>query len=244
MTFFLRVTMRPGGIIALRALPQSKMRTALRYVPPTTLIGAIAYPLLNMIGNRSETLYEGKTFRSSASSVLGLFLWITVKTSGRPKLYGSLLRINTIYRGKVQSAVTSLPLAVMYGENDPTITAIYLIDEKALEESVYSLKDIERAAWGITRLGSRESIVSVEDVQTGRTDVIKAEVADTSYAFPFKGLEVNGRGTLQLVVDWRYGIGDYSKAKRMAMFYPEGSVRVNGQLKIAEIDGEVIVLAS
>ena len=243
MTLFLKVHIRPSGIMALRSLPQSKMRTALRYVPPTTLIGAIAYPLFHVVGNRAETAYEGKTFRSKAESVIGLFEWATVKTQGKPKLYGSLLKINTVYRGKAQSAVTSFPFAVLYGEGDYSMTAVYLISEEALSESTYSLRDVERAAWGITRLGSRESVVSVEEVTSGKTEVRDANETTTAYAFPFNGFNVSGRGTLQSVVDWRSGIGDYSKAKRVVMFYPEGTVTVRGELSVAEVNGEVVVLA-
>ncbi|GAB6102022.1 type I-A CRISPR-associated protein Cas5a [Thermococcus atlanticus] len=243
MTLFLKVTLRPSGIIALRALPQSKMRTALRYVPPTTLIGAIAYPLLHVSGDRGETRYEGRIFRSNAESVLNLFEWVTVKTEGKPKLYGSLLKINTVYRGKVQSAVTSFPFAVLYGEPDYSLTALYLINEETLSESIYSFKDVERAAWGITRLGSRESVASVENVKSGKAEVHEVEKAETAYAFPFKGIEVHGNGTLQSVVDWRSGMGDYSKAKRIVMFYPEGILEVRGRLSIAKLDGEVVILA-
>ncbi|WP_366078457.1 type I-A CRISPR-associated protein Cas5a [Thermococcus sp.] len=241
----MKVTMRPTGIVALRALPQSKMRTALRYVPPTTLIGAIAYPLLHIAGDRSETVYKGKTFRSTAERVLGLFDWVTVKTLGKPRLQGALLKINTIYWKKkiCQSAVTSFPFAVMYGTKEFTVTAVYLINEDALERSTYTMKDIERAAWGITRLGSRESVVSVEGVESGRTKIVKSQIAETAYAFPFRGLEVEGKGTLQSVVDWSSGIGDYSKASRLVMFYPEGIVRVRGRLRTAKIGEEVVVLA-
>lgn len=243
MTLFLKVQLRPTGIIALRALPQSKMRTALRYVPPTTLIGAISYPLLHISDDRGETIYEKKTFKSKAESVIGLFKWVTIKTEGRPKLYGSLLKINTIYRGKVQSAVTSFPFAVFYGESTNSLTAAYFVDEDALSESTYSAKDLERAAWGITRLGSRESIVSVEDVKMGKAVFREANKVRTAYAFPFKGVNVHGKGTLQAVVDWRLGIGDYSNAKRMVMFYPEETVEVEGGLSIVELDGEVVILA-
>ncbi|KUK16991.1 type I-A CRISPR-associated protein Cas5a [Thermococcus sibiricus] len=243
LTLFLKVHLRPTGIIALRALPQSKMRTALRYVPPTTLIGAIAYPLLHISGDRGETIYEKKTFKSKAESIMGLFKWVTVKTEGRPKLYGSLLKINTIYRGKVQSAVTSFPFAVLYGESNDSLTAVYLVNEDVLSESIYNKKDLERAAWGITRLGSRESIVSVEDVEKGKARLRETDRARTAYAFPFKGVNVRGKGTLQAVVDWRSGIGDYSNAKRIVMFYPEETVEVQGRLSIAELDGEVVILA-
>lgn len=243
LPLFLKVQLRPTGIIALRALPQSKMRTALRYVPPTTLIGAIAYPLLHISGDRGETTYEKKNFKSKAESVMSLFKWATIKVEGKPKLYGSLLKINTIYRGKVQSAVTSFPFAVLYGEFDGSLTAAYLIDEDALSKSTYTPKDLERAAWGITRLGSRESIVSVEEVKMGKTVFRERDKVRTAYAFPFKGVHVQGKGTLQTVVDWRSGIGDYSNAKRMVMFYPEGTVEVRGKFSTAEIDEEVIVLA-
>ncbi|WP_232462877.1 type I-A CRISPR-associated protein Cas5a [Thermococcus sp. P6] len=244
LTKFFKVTLRPTGIIALRSLPQSKMRMALRYVPPTTLIGAVAYPLLHQKGNRRETIYEGKTFRSAAEEVLNLFTWVTVKTSVKPMLYGSLLKINTLYRGKAQSAVTSFPLGVMYGAFNPEITAVYLLNEEALSGSSYSLKDIERALWGITRLGSRESVVSVEGVESGKAKIGEASIVETSYAFPFRRVEVEGRGTLQSVVEWRSGIGEHSTAKRMAMFYPEGSVKVRGDLRTAEVEGEVLILDS
>ena len=242
MTLFLKVTMKPTGIVALRALPQSKMRTALRYVPPTTLIGAIAYPLQHLSENRAETLYERKSFRSTADGVKGLFEWVTVKTAGKPRLYGALLKINTIYRGKAQSAVTSFPFAVLYGSGDSTITAVYIINEEALSGSTYTTRDLERAAWGITRLGSRESVVSVENVEASRVEINESTNAETPYAFPFNGLEVQGRGTLQSVVDWRSGIGDYSGARRIVMFYPEGSVRVTGRFKTVTVGGETIVL--
>lgn len=244
MTFFLKVTMKPAGIIALRALPQSKMRTALHYIPPTTLIGAIAYPLLHLTGSRSETTYERKTFKSAAEKVLGLFKWITVKTEGKPRIYGSLLKINTIYRGKAQSAVTSFPFAVMYGEAEYAVTALYLLDEETLSKSPYTLRDVERAAWGIARIGSRESVISVEGVEKGKAEIDEMEEIRTAYAFQFKGVEVEGKGTLQSVVDWRSGIGDYSKAKRIVMFYPEGAVVVRGKLEVVKCGGEVILLAS
>ncbi|WP_370456727.1 type I-A CRISPR-associated protein Cas5a [Thermococcus sp. 2319x1] len=243
LTLFLKVQLRPTGIIALRALPQSKMRIALRHIPPTTLIGAIAYPLLHIGGDRGETIYEKKNFKSKAEFVMSLFKWATIKIEGKSKLYGSLLKINTIYRGNVQSAVTSFPFAVLYGEFDNSLTAVYLIDEEALSNSIYGPKDLERAAWGITRIGSRESIVSVEEVKMGKAVFREADEVRTAYAFPFKGVNVQGEGTLQTVIDWRSGIGDYSNAKRMVMFYPEGKVDVRGKLSTVEIDGEVVVLA-
>ncbi|HIH73644.1 MAG: CRISPR-associated protein Cas5a/b/c [Thermococcaceae archaeon] len=245
MTLFLKVQLRPTGIIALRSLPQSKMRTALRHAPPTALIGAIAYPLLHISGERDETVYEKKTYKSKANSVVGLFRWVTIKTEVKPKLYGSLLKINTIYRGNAQTAVTSFPFAVIYGEREGSLTAAYIIDEDALSESPYTQRDLERAAWGITRLGSRESVVSVEDVEVGKTEVHQAEKVRTAYAFPYKGIiDIRGgSGVLQTVVDWRSGIGDYSSAPRVVMFYPEGTVEVSGRLSVAELGGEVVILA-
>jgi len=243
LTLFLKVTLRPTGIVALRALPQSKMRTPLRYVPPTTLVGAIAYPLYHLSKSRTETIYERNTFKSTANSIVNLFEWVTVKNSKKPKLYGALLKINTVYRGNVQSAITSFPFTVLYGSSDFTIIAAYLINENELSRSTFTMRDFERAAWGITRLGSRESIVSVENVERGKAEIVESSSAVTSYAFPFEGFEVQGRGTLQSVVDWRSGIGDYSGAKRMVLFYPEENVRVTGPLRTITIGGETIVLA-
>ncbi|AEH24648.1 CRISPR-associated protein Cas5 family [Pyrococcus yayanosii CH1] len=242
MVFFLKVEVNPTGIIALRALPQSKMRNALRYIPPSTLIGAIAYPLFHIKGERKETLMERKNPKSAADTLRGIFLWTTIKMSGKSKAYGSILKINRLHRGSVESAITSLPFTVMYGERDYSMSIVYLLKEEAISASSYSLKDFERAAWGISRLGSRESVVSVESVESGRVEIHEADEARTSYAFPFTGKEVEGRGALQAVFDWRKGIGSYSNTSFIVMFYPEEEVTVRGALKVVSLDGEEVVL--
>ncbi|WP_231845584.1 type I-A CRISPR-associated protein Cas5a [Pyrococcus abyssi] len=242
LVFFLKVEASPSGIIALRSLPQSKMRNALRYIPPSTLIGAIAYPLFHIAGYRGETLIDRRNPRSAADKIKDLFLWVTVKGSIKPIIYGSILKINRLHRGSVESAVTSFPFAVMYGEQDYSISFVYLLKEEAVANSTYTLKDFERAAWGISRLGSRESIVSVESVKSGKAKIREGKEARTSYAFPFAGKEVEGEGTLQAVFDWRRGIGSYSNPQYILMFYPDGEVTVRGELKVVSLDGEEVVL--
>ncbi|AFK22400.1 CRISPR-associated protein Cas5 family [Pyrococcus sp. ST04] len=218
------------------------MRNALDYIPPSTLIGAIAYPLFHLMGERRETLIEGKNQKSAADKLRNLFLWVTTKMTGKPKIYGSILKINRLHRGNVESAVTSFPFAVMYGNINYSLSIVYLLKEEAISNSPYTLKDFKRAAWGISRLGSRESVVSVENVESGRAEVHEMEEAKTSYAFPFSGKEVEGKGALRAVFDWRKGIGSYSDVPLIVMFYPEEEVIVRGKLKVVTLDGEEVVL--
>jgi len=238
---FLKVEVRPAGIIALRSLPQSKMRNAFRYPLPSTLIGALAYPLLHIAGDRTETLEPKRNARSSADRIRPLIEWTTLKVSGKPRVYGSILKINRLHRGSVESAVTSFPMAVMYGESDYTLTLLYLLNDDLIRASEFSVKDFERAAWGISRLGSRESVVSVESVELGKGRIMEKEMAETAYAFPLTGKKVQGNGVVQGVIDWKEGIGNYSKARIIVMFYPEGKVKVEGRLRVIDVGEEVVL---
>lgn len=243
MPHFLLVKLKSSGVIALRYLPQSKMRLSFKYPPPSSLLGALAFPLL--YGDRVETVYNDGKPRSRLEEVKRFFRWIAVNVAAEPRIYGSLLRINRYYRGKVEYAVTSLPITVLYGDvGGETICAVFVFRDDAVQTSSFTFMDFERAAWGIVRLGSRESAVFVEDVVSGMSNIREQSEAVTRYSFILKeGRAVKGGFSIQHVVDWRVEASDYGfEAPRLAMAYPSGSVTVEGSLKVMEIQGEEVIV--
>lgn len=243
MPHFLLVKLKPSGVIALRSLPQSKMRISFKYPPPSSLLGALAFPLL--YGDRVETVYEGKKPKSRLEEIKKFFRWIAVNVVAQPRAYGSLLRINRYYRGKVESAVTSLPVTLLYGDvGDESIHAVYVFRDDAVQGSSFTFRDFERAAWGIVRLGSRESAVFAEDVVLGAGDIVERSKAATRYSFMLReGRVVGGSFSVQHVVDWRAEASDYGfAAPRLAMAYPRETVTVEGSLKVIVVQGEEVIV--
>jgi len=226
---------------AARLQPQSKMRMALKYPPPTTLLGALAYPFLRAKEGRIEVLRKGKKTISAADSLRKIVIEVAASLSEEPLIYGDYLRVHRFYRGKVDKGVTALPVSLTYSNGEGIADIVYVM--KGLNDN------IERAAWGITRLGSRESVVSVESVHTGRVKVITGNETSTRFSFPLRdGLEVRGKGTVIYAVDWkRTELGSYGRAGKIPYFYPKENVTVRGELKWFELEvpwGKEVVIYS
>lgn len=240
MSLILTATLRSHGIIALRVYPQSKMRISFKHPPPTSLIGALAYPLFR--DYRKEIMFDknGKV-GSTAENLKKMLIGVAVRSKGGI-IYGPLFRINRLYHGVADSAVTSLPITVNYSENEYLITVVYVFDDEKLGS--YTARDLERAAWGITRLGSRESIVSVDHVRMFRSELREVNTARTSFSYPLdKVKNVKGRYDIETVVDWKSSeIGDYSRANKIRMAYPQEDNVVEGRLKVVNVDEEAVII--
>jgi len=225
---------------ATRLQPQSKMRMAMKYPPPTTLIGALAYPWTRSIKGRIEVIKRGNKIISAAEELKKRIIDVSISLDKEPSMYGDYLKVNRYYRGKVESAVTALPSSFLYSNVDTIADLVYLMEK--VDNS------LERAAWGITRMGSRESVVSVESVYIGEAISKKGEIARTRFSFPINKQKVSGNGTILYVVDWRGSdIGSYAKANRVPYFYPKGEVEVQGNLEWYELDlpwGKEVIIHS
>jgi len=240
MPYSLIVTLKPHGIIALRASPQSKMRISFKHPPPTSLIGALAYPLFNE--NRKEIIVsEDGRAKSIAEELRNMLIGVAVSSRGGV-MYGPLFKINRLYHNVAESAVTSLPVTVTYAEYDSSLRVAYVFDDEKLKN--YTINDLKRAAWGITRLGSRESIVNVEDVKTSSVEVSYAKVVRTQFSYSLERVEhVKGRYDVELVVDWKISeLSDYSRASRIRVAYPLEDNIVEGDLKVVVLDGEAVII--
>lgn len=237
---YLAVKLKPHGIIAIRSLPQSKMRVASRYAPPSTLLGALVYSVVRLRGERKETILRGNVFKSYVEAYKDLVVNIAMNTNIHPIIFGFLLRINRYYRKEIDSSITSFPVAIYYSSVDPVINVIYLINDSILDQYGLSKNDLLRAGWGITRVGSRESIVSVENVIVEEAIIHEIEVSedeaiDTEFSFEYKSnISIKGHYFLEYVVNWKKELTDYSLAEKIPIVYPEGKVFVWGKVKFLE----------
>lgn len=240
MPLSLMASLRSHGVIALRVSPQSKMRISFKHPPPTTLIGALAYPFFR--DERKEVIIgeDGKV-KSTADKLREMLIGVAISSRGG-LMYGPLFKINRLYHGVADSAVTSLPITVTYSEYDLPVRVVYVFDDEKLAN--YTVNDLERAAWGITRLGSRESVVDVEDVKTSRVEISDLEVVKTSFSYCLERVRtVKGRYDVEMVVDWKATeVGDYSRVSRIRVAYPLEENVVEGDLKVVFVNGEAVII--
>ncbi|MEM0054190.1 MAG: type I-A CRISPR-associated protein Cas5 [Candidatus Micrarchaeia archaeon] len=244
MPVLILITFKPHGIIALRVSPQSKMRISFKHPPLTSLIGALAYPLFSE--DRYETLIDkDRKIRSKADELRKMLIGVSIHTINGSIMYGPLFRINRLYHKVAESAITSLPLTVIYGNENYEYQVAYIFDEQKLEN--YSIRDLERAAWGVSRIGSRESVVYVESVKSAKIELLRTNIAETFFSFPYDMTKsIQGRYDIEQVVDWKTTeIGDYSRSPRIRLVYPLERNVVEGlyDFEVAKVEFGCIIVS-
>ncbi|MHA1875172.1 MAG: type I-A CRISPR-associated protein Cas5a [Promethearchaeota archaeon] len=243
-----RLNILPTGAYAIRSLPQSKMRVAFTNPPPTTLMGAFTYSLLRKTGNNQEIIYSDNYEKaySPMEEIKDIFSAIAIKNTGRITTFGTLLRINRMYRKDVSFAVTSLPMAILFGTDSYEIILLYLFDLKKAKLHDFTEKDLLSACWGITRLGSKESIVSVENVQKLNFEIKIVSSAETSYSFVYRDDFVFADNCdITMVVNWAEPLGNYSEISRIPYVYPQNKLNVtsSNKFQIISFKEDCLILA-
>ncbi len=160
---------------------------SLRYPPPTTLFGALSYPLAVMRGLPELVLEEGDLY-STAARMLGQVLWACFRFDGfNPRmlletrdisrvLIAPYVRAENVYPGS-QNIWAVQVHGKVYAPG-LTLDVVYLTRDEIVEE-------VARAAWGIVRLGCREALVSVENVMVLEARLVEGVgVVKTAYSFP------------------------------------------------------------
>ncbi len=231
----LAVRLRPSWGYAIRIQPQSKMRAALRFPPPTTAMGALAYPLLLIRGDRREVLSDKRPAGSSAELVRREVEHVAISVLARTLTHGSLHKVNQLYRGKVFPSITALPSVFIYSEGESWVDVAFILGRGA-----HDVEELERAGWGITRLGSRESLFSAESVEVVQGERRRTTEVETRFTFTLRdGMTVEGSYEVLQVVDPSSSIGDYSQVPKTPLCYPAGVVRVRSEEPLETISFDV-----
>jgi len=253
--FFLKITCALHWGWKLNLVPFSKSRPPLLVPPPTTLIGALAYPL-NRVLNLPETLKE----HSGAERLRESLKYVGLRIDSPLISYFDLSKISFFYRreAKRDAVAVGKTYALCKGlkYESPTITVCYVVDEEKAHHNFRSddiKKSLIEAASGITRIGSRESLVAPLSLSCGEAKIIPQRRGKSSFSFMRRGVSrlLDGDFIEVEVVDWENSpIGDYHGARRELMIVPYDSVEhlsrpVEVELSedhvFIDVEGELVV---
>ncbi len=205
-----------------RIIGLSKTNPSYYYPPPTTIIGAVAEPLAknHRLGENPATVALLQRALSQNLLALGVKPVNTL-----PLKYMDINRIIAVGDKKKKKYPTPEDLAGSFDApargktimsplrpGEPPIIDILLV----LSKPLISVKGIDirisaESLWEIHRLGSKESIVSVVDVEATNKISIEQGLAITSYSFPLTSSvsvveKLSGRWTYEVYVD-PYSLG-------------------------------------
>ena len=247
--YFLYIRAKLAWGFACRLVPFGKSRMTLKAPPPSTLLGALAYPLARHLG-WPEVLLSGRREISGADRVREFVVSAHAKLNTSLAIKADINRVFWFDRHPQRRGVKTDAIALekVYtspapGEITSSIELIYILRpetaKQALGRDWPSL--LEAAAWGMTRVGQKESLISVDSVKLAEAGVSEDEHAITGFYFPLEACSRPPEGSwLQeyFVDPWEVGIGDYSGARRLPFAIPY-SARANRPVEVeVELDPE------
>ena len=224
----IRVLMELLWGYSVRIAPQGKGRTAYRLPPPTTFLGAYIAGIQQVLGDTREVIIEGHgkkaSYYSAAELYKDIFDDVFIKVEDfNGKIYGEPIKQVYIYRGSVRDNVITMP-GVFHQSG--LFNVIYIIKDDAMSSIGLSKEDLERGAWAITRLGTKEGIIIVKDVNIVQLTEDIAREGVTQHSFYLQeGIELPPMASYwaERVIHWKsrgFRFGDYSEAKKEIIIYP------------------------
>ena len=248
----LKVTLEVHWGLSINYFFGTKSRPPLRVIPPTTLIGALAYPIARMM-NFPEVINGQSSAEKIKKMIKGVYY--TIEEEYDPFIpYGENTKL-VFYKVREKMIKTdAAPLPRLYSTIPVTITIIYLIDEEKAREILGDEweKILLVSAASMIRLGARESIISVYSV--GLHDARIRENTNgfirTRYTIPLdsvKPMKISGNYRVAKIIDWRRtSIGDYVNKPTTLIAQPipgpTGSeVTIEEPITYIDVDGEALV---
>ncbi len=232
--------------------PFSKTRLSYRVPPPTTILGALSYPLSLQIGGAEV---DGDV--SWANRLRPIILWCAVRLKQPISRILDTARIYWYHKARKQAKTDAFAVEKVYVSGDEAGLDIAVLINKDKAESMFgSLWDrlIISSAWSVVRIGQKESLFSIEDVELFYIEkILYEEHVKTSFYFPrYLANKVEGTMIIEFFVKPDNAIGDYSNAERVPYIVPYdedkgAATRVNAYLTeragvIALPDGDKLIV--
>ncbi len=229
----------------------TKSRPALRIIPPTTLIGALAYPLA-----RLRRWPENRDMYTSSSDRLrgmlrGVYYTVLTRDIYPFTAYAENTKIMFYKDTAHMFYKDAAPVHKLYSVLPVEIEIMYLVDETSAESLLGPIwmETLEAAAASIARIGAKESHVSVDKVSIEDAEITVADGrVSTRYTVPIGAyqppLRVRGRYMVAKLVDWRRAsIGEYLGKPGILVAQPETGepVEVEGAYKVIKVGAENLV---
>jgi len=250
LLFFLKIKFRyHWGYTVFKGGP-SKSRTSYLLPPPTTIIGALAYGL-----RRTMKLPEEENEFSGAESLRRATVSVNIRVNGALSEFMDVSKIWWFREREKKMKFDAVALGKVYAPS-AIGEAIIVFDKTSLKEIVGEnfLEKLVTSAYSVSRVGSRESIVNVENVSYGEPEKldVSGEV-ETKHSFWRECAEkIVGDRVESKVIDFRATpIGDYLKPKWGIMVYPYSSakkkpstlkVKPSANTLILNVGGDVVLV--
>ncbi|MEM0172099.1 MAG: type I-A CRISPR-associated protein Cas5a [Thermoproteota archaeon] len=245
----------------------SKVQSSLTIPPPTTLIGSLAYPLFRSIPEFGEVrpkVRESKTHKKEEGILSSTYLLneaviscsIYLLDSAFPledvSKYNTLLfqRKERRYLLRYRSGILTSG-KILYP--DGRVVIAYLLNPEKLSVLLKNgfKEKIENAAWQISRVGSKESIFSVDNVEIfDEVPPVKGTV-ETKFYFPATAGEVGEMDLYYRDNFWKGGWGNLDELEFVEYIIPGKKLPIESRsIKVDKVeeaykfrDEEVIILA-
>ncbi len=206
--------------LSLNYFSLTKSSPALRIIPPTTLIGALAYPIAKLM-----KWPENKGLRSSAEIIrkgfLGVYYSVIHGTFIPYSEISKLVSYKVREKGIIRDAAA---VQRMYSSPGTRLRLYYMCGDLAGILGQAWEKILLEAAWSMSRIGAKESIVSVLDASLVEAEVVETSTIETGATVPMESVEeVEGEHVLAWVIDWRKTeIGKYHGSPMTLVAQPMG----------------------
>ena len=233
--YFLYVEAKLHWGFACRLVPFGKSRLTLKIPPPSTLLGALAYPLARQLGWPEVILDDpGESAKSGADRVRKFLVSAHARMRFAPSIRSDINRVFWYYFLKKEVRTDAIALEKVYanplpGEEVPKIDIIYVIDTSQAEGALGPRWPalLEISAWAMTRVGQKEGLITVEEVQLADAKLLNEEVVSTEFYFPLEAStgELEGSWIQEMFVDpWETGIGEYAGSRTRPFIVPFSTV--------------------
>ncbi len=231
--------------ITLNYFSGTKSKPVLQVIPPTTIIGALAYPLAKLKG---EPENSGNASRAEVFKEIFVGVYYSI-VEGALVPYAEISKVwfYKVRDKKAESDAAAFPR--LYSRTPTRIRLYYIIDASRASRKLGMSwrKLLEYAAWSIMRLGSKESIVSVVDVRASivkELTIKEVEVVETAATIPIHNVKsITGNYVLAEVVDWRKNeIGRYAEASTVRVAQPAGTYHTPSKVKVEVEDIPVYLI--
>lgn len=208
-TFFIYLSLSPHSTLSFGIVTGNKSRPVFSIPPPTTVIGALSYPLAKIEGEAES----GKNYMPAVLARALEGVYVTVD--------GPAIPYTTITRMWFYDPDDKVMRSDAYGyqrlyvrprwAKGPSIKAIYVFDAIKAEK-LFGQKWKEKllaSAAAVLRLGDKESIVSVEAVDYGEAEALSMDKVETRYIVPMserlavKPAELGQEVEVYEFYDWR-----------------------------------------
>jgi CRISPR-associated protein Cas5a/b/c len=240
MYFYAKVLLKLHWGFSVSVPSASKAKASFLLPPPTTLKGALSFAKYKGIdslngGSPAKEFEEVFAFARFSDDTVASYSEDVVRNvvllfQREDRRVDKKFWFNIIPTGKVLSPSGKL-------------MAVFVTNKINKDE-------LGKMAWSIIRIGSKESLVSVEEVEVGEAKEVKGKTVNTKYYFPASAKVVPRDQSFLIYANFWEGGYDFGKKAKPVRYalplqkFPIKSIEVKVEAEKAfEVGGEYVVVA-